>query len=75
VIEVFSSEGGECWRRYSSRHVQRHHPPALVSRLLAEAGFEVLSRRGQMSGTSIDPVGDDDLHTKLLYFARLVTPV
>ena len=75
VIEVFSSEGGECWRRYSSRHVQRHHPPAVVERLLADAGFELLSRRGQMSGTRIDPVGDDDLHTKLLYFARLVTSV
>jgi SAM-dependent methyltransferase len=75
VIEVFSSEGGECWRRYSSRHVQRHHPPSVVARLLGEAGFELLSRRGQMSGTTIDPVGDDDLHTKLLYFARVVTPV
>jgi len=75
VIEVFSSEAGDCWRRYSSRHVQRHHPPVLVERLLEETGFELLSRRGQMSGTTIDPVGDDDLHTKLLYFARLVTSV
>jgi predicted TPR repeat methyltransferase len=74
VIEVFSSEGVECWRRYSSRHVQRHHPPAAVSRLLDEAGFELLSRRGLMSGTHIDAVGDDELHVKLLYFARLVSP-
>ena len=74
VIEVFSSDGGECWRRYSSRHVQRHHPPAAVERLLAEAGFELMSRRGQMSGTRIDAVGDDDLHTKLLYFARVTVP-
>jgi SAM-dependent methyltransferase len=71
VIEVFSSGGGECWRRYSSRHVQRHHPPASVERLLRDAGFELLSRRGQMTGTSIDPVGEDELHAKLLYFARL----
>jgi SAM-dependent methyltransferase len=74
VIEVFSSvAGGECWRRYSSRHVQRHHPPAVVEGLLEEAGFELLSRRGLMSGTQIDAVGDDDLHVKLLYFARLVS--
>src|SRR3954452_6913866 len=73
VIEVFSSEGAECWRRYSSRHVQRHHPPAAVGRLLGEAGFELLSRRGLMSGTHIDAVGDDELHVKLLYFARLVS--
>src|SRR3954451_6416408 len=72
VIEVFSSEGGECWRRYSSRHVQRHHPPADVERLLGEAGFELLSRRGMMSGAHIDAVGDDELHAKLIYFARLV---
>src|SRR3954452_11926761 len=73
VIEVFHSEGAECWRRYSSRHVQRHHPPAAVGRLLGGAGFELLSRRGLMSGTHIDAVGDDELHVKLLYFARLVS--
>jgi SAM-dependent methyltransferase len=74
VIEVFSSsQGGECWRRYSSRHVQRHHPPAEVEELLGEAGFELLSRRGLMSGTQIDAVGEDELHVKLLYFARLVS--
>jgi SAM-dependent methyltransferase len=70
VVEVFAAESGGCWRRYSSRHVQRHHPPETVQALLRQAGFELLSRRGQMSGTSIDDVGDDDLHTKLLYFAR-----
>jgi hypothetical protein len=70
VIEVFASEGGDCWRRYSSRHVQRHHPPAAVAGLLRDAGFELLSRRGQMTGSHIDPVGDDELHVKLLYFAR-----
>jgi SAM-dependent methyltransferase len=73
VIEVFSSsEEGDCWRRYSSRHVQRHHPPAVVEQLLDEAGFELVSRRGLMSGTHIDAVGEDELHVKLLYFARLV---
>ena len=50
--------------------MQRHHPPATVECLLRDAGLELLSRRGQMSGTTIDPVGDDELHTKLLYFAR-----
>jgi SAM-dependent methyltransferase len=72
VIEVFSSEGGDCWRRYSSRHVQRHHPPGVIEELLCGAGFELLSRRGMMSGARIDPVGEDELHAKLLYFARLV---
>jgi len=70
VIEVFATADGTSWERYSSRHVQRHHPPATVERLLADAGFELLSRRGQMTGDQIDPVGDDELHVKLLYFAR-----
>jgi SAM-dependent methyltransferase len=70
VIEVFATEDGGSWQRYSSRHVQRHHPPATVERLLRGAGLQLLSRRGQMTGTQIDAVGDDDLHVKLLYFAR-----
>jgi SAM-dependent methyltransferase len=74
VIEVFAAEEGSCWKRYSSRHVQRHHPPETVERLLRDAGLELLSRRGQMTGTSIDSVGDDELHTKLLYFARRAGP-
>jgi hypothetical protein len=72
VIEVFAAEGGEGWQRYSSRHVQRHHPPATVECLLRDAGFELLSRRGQMTGMNIDPVGDDELHVKLLYFTRRI---
>jgi hypothetical protein len=70
VIEVFSTDDGECWRRVSSRHVQRHHPPETVERLLVEAGFELLSVRGQVSGGEIVPFGDETLHRKLLYFAR-----
>ena len=70
VIEVFATEDGECWRRFSSRHVQRHHPPEIVEDLLGSAGFELLSRRGQMTGAQMDPVGDDERHSKLVYFAR-----
>jgi SAM-dependent methyltransferase len=70
VLEVFTTDDGECWRRYSSRHVQRHHPPELVEGLLESAGFELLSRRGQVTGAQIDPIGDDERHAKLVYFAR-----
>jgi SAM-dependent methyltransferase len=70
VIEVFSTDDGECWRRHSSRHVQRHHRPEVVCDLLASCGLELLSRRGQMTGAQIDAVGDDERHTKLVYFAR-----
>jgi SAM-dependent methyltransferase len=70
VIEVFASDGGDCWRRFSSRHVQRHHPPELVERLLRDTGFELVERRGQITGAQMDPVGDEDVHIKLDYFAR-----
>jgi SAM-dependent methyltransferase len=74
VIEVFSTDDGECWRRVSSRHVQRHHPPETVERLLRRAGFELLSRRGQVTATQIEPEGRDDRHRKLVYFARRSAP-
>jgi SAM-dependent methyltransferase len=73
VVEVFATEDGECWRRTRSRHVQRHHPPELVERLLQSAGFDLLQRRGQVTGARIDPVGDEELHVKLDYFARRKT--
>ncbi|MEA2440752.1 MAG: hypothetical protein QOH76_2176 [Thermoleophilaceae bacterium] len=68
VIEVFSSDSE--WRLCSSRHVQRHHPPESVERLLRDAGFVLVARRGQLTGAETDPGGDDDLHMKLDYFAR-----
>jgi SAM-dependent methyltransferase len=69
-IEVFSSDDGECWRRSSSRHVQRHHPPQLVEQLLSETGFALVERRGLIVGSQLDPVGDENTHVKLEYFAR-----
>lgn len=69
-IEVFASNDGECWRRSSSRHVQRHHPPEVVERLLAQAGFALVERRGHVVGSQLDPVGDEHTHVKLDYFAR-----
>jgi SAM-dependent methyltransferase len=70
VIEVFSSDGDYLWQRHSSRHVQRHHPPEVVERLLRDTGFELVERRGQITGAQMDPGGDEDFHMKLDYFAR-----
>jgi SAM-dependent methyltransferase len=70
VIEIFSDEGGECWRRSSSRHVQRHHRPELVERLLRATGFELVDRRGLVTGAQMVPVGDEEVHMKLEFFAR-----
>jgi SAM-dependent methyltransferase len=71
VIEVFTPDGDDRWRRLSSRHVQRHHPPELVERLLRDAGFELVDRRGHITADQMDPHGDEELHMKLDYFARL----
>jgi SAM-dependent methyltransferase len=70
VIEVFATDDGDSWRRVSSRHVQRHHPPELVERLLSAAGFELVDCRGQVTGGVLEPVADEDLYVKLDYFAR-----
>jgi SAM-dependent methyltransferase len=72
MVEVFATDDGECWHRTRSRHVQRHHPPEMVERLLATAGFDVLERRGQLA-ERLDPVADEGLHVKLVYLARRVT--
>jgi SAM-dependent methyltransferase len=73
TVEVFSSDDGECWTRTRSHHVQRHHPAAVVERLLRDAGLELVDRRGQVTGAALDPGGDEDQHAKLVYFARRVT--
>jgi SAM-dependent methyltransferase len=72
MVEVFATDDGECWHRTRSRHVQRHHPPETVERLLGEAGFDVLERFGQL-GDRLDPVADEDVHVKLVYLARRTT--
>jgi SAM-dependent methyltransferase len=70
TIEVFSSDDGECWRRTSSRHVQRHHPFSLVVELLEAAGLELLEVRGQHTGASLELPADEERHAKVVYFAH-----
>jgi SAM-dependent methyltransferase len=72
VIEIFSSDDGDCWRRSTSRHLQRHHPPEIVERLLRRTGFELVDRRGLVTGAHMVPEGDEDVHMKLDVFARRV---
>jgi SAM-dependent methyltransferase len=70
VIEVFSGEDEDRRHLCSSRHVQRHHPPGAVERLLRDAGLVLVDRRGQLAGAETDPGGDENVHMKLDYFAR-----
>jgi SAM-dependent methyltransferase len=73
LLEVFAPERQSMWRRISSRHVQRHHPPALVRRVLCQAGLEPLAVYGQMPGARLERAADEEVHTKLVYLARKPT--
>jgi SAM-dependent methyltransferase len=53
-----------------SRHVQRHHPPATVRRLLDDAGLACTAVRGQRGDGGIDDDLDELSHTKAIYIAR-----
>ncbi len=70
TIEIFSEGDGGCWTRTSSRHLQRHHEPALVHKLLSETGFELVDLYGQVTGAKLEKPVDEDRHLKLVYFCR-----
>jgi SAM-dependent methyltransferase len=70
TIEVFSTDDGECWRRTTSEHVQRHHPLPLVARLLEAAGLDLVELRGQVTGEKLERPADEDRHAKVVYYAR-----
>jgi SAM-dependent methyltransferase len=70
TIEVFSTADGECWRRTTSQHVQRHHPLGLVARLLEAAGLDLVDLRGQITGEKLEKPADENRHVKVVYFAR-----
>lgn len=70
TIEIFSEGDSGRWTRTSSRHLQRHHEPALVERLLPMAGFELVELYGQVTGARLDHPVDEDRHLKLVYFCR-----
>ena len=70
VFESFVPVGDGCWRRMTSRHVQRHHPRAAVEAACERAGLELVTIRGQVSGGRLCEGPDELTHTKLLYLAR-----
>jgi SAM-dependent methyltransferase len=70
TVEVFTRIGDECWRRSSARHVQRHHPRAVVERALAHAGLALCAVRGQSPGARLHLQADEERHTKIVFVAR-----
>jgi SAM-dependent methyltransferase len=73
TLEAFLEAGEGLWERVSSRHVQRHHPPASIRAALATAGLECAAVAGQRAGGHLDDHVDEAEHIKLVYFARRAT--
>jgi SAM-dependent methyltransferase len=69
TLEAFVA-GEHGWRRRSIRHLQRHHPRALVERVCCAAGLDLVEVLGQRPGVLLDAEPDELRHTKLLYLAR-----
>jgi Predicted methyltransferase (contains TPR repeat) len=70
TIEVFARGRDACWRRHTSRHEQRHHPPGRVRAALEAAGLECLAVLGQHSDGTIESELDEARHTKAVFIAR-----
>jgi SAM-dependent methyltransferase len=70
TVEVFAERDDGLWERRTSRHVQRHHPPAAVRAALRGAGLQCCAVAGQLPGARLEDDPDEDRHIKLVYFAR-----
>ena len=74
IVEAFSETSPDVYERVTSRHLQRHHPRPAVEGALAGAGLAAVGVFGLLPDGSLDAVAiaDEDLHHKLVYFARRV---
>jgi hypothetical protein len=59
--------GTSLFRAPAYRHVQRHHDPQVLERLLAAAGLRVKAVYGQTDAGPPEAVLEPDRHTKALY--------
>jgi SAM-dependent methyltransferase len=68
-LDAFRHRGGT-WSRSTSRHRQRHWPPAEVTRVAREAGLEVVQVLGRHHGAQLEPTLDEARHSKAVFVAR-----
>jgi SAM-dependent methyltransferase len=68
-IDAFRHRGGS-WSRSTSRHRQRHWPPAEILQIATECGLEVVDVLGQHRGARLEADLDEHTHIKALYVAR-----
>jgi SAM-dependent methyltransferase len=70
TVEAFIATHDDLWLRVSSRHIQRHHPPATIHAALEAAGLECAAVAGQRPGGCLEDQVDEAEHIKIVYFAR-----
>jgi SAM-dependent methyltransferase len=70
VIDVFTREEDDLWRRSVSRQRHRHHPVAELRQLAGDAGLEVAAVLGQLPGAVIEDHLDETRHPKALFIVR-----
>lgn len=73
TIEAFTETGDGTWERRTNQHLQRHYPTVQIAELLAAAGLEHLGAHGMSPDGVLDPVADEDRHTKTFHVARKET--
>jgi SAM-dependent methyltransferase len=69
VVEAFERVEGELWRHSSARQPHRHYPLAQIGELVDRAGLRLVATRGQRPGAVLDPVPDEQVHTKVVVLA------
>ena len=68
--EIFVRGEGDRWRRASFRHVQRHHPLALMVDLIDRAGLELLDVLGDDDGVRDGSPPDPARHQRAIFVCR-----
>jgi hypothetical protein len=68
-VDVFAGRRHLRWERCSMQHVQRHHPAGAIVAALSRAGLGCKAIVGQYPGAELVDGADDEVHTKLVYFA------
>ena len=70
VIDVFTHEGDDLWRRSVSRQRHRHHPIEDLGELAEASGLEVVAVLGQRPGAVLDEWLDEREHRKAVFVMR-----
>jgi SAM-dependent methyltransferase len=69
-IKVFEPTSENLYRRTTTRHLQRHHPPEAVFTALRSVGLECVGAYAQVLDGSLETGGEDEPTHKTVYAVR-----